>query len=164
MMITKLNLPELHLLTNYEIMPPMSSKVKFFFDEVKINIKKRKELKYFIEFIFKNEHKSLGLINYIFCTDNKLLLINREYLKHDYLTDIITFDLSEKGKPIIADIYISTDRVKENAIELSDPFMLELCRVIFHGALHLCGYNDKTTLDKKKMRMIENYYLKKFTG
>lgn len=143
-------------------MPSVTSKVKFFFEESKVNIRNRKELKKFIELIFKNEHFLLDSINYIFCSDKRLLEINRKYLKHDYLTDIITFGLSEKGQPIIADVYISIDRVKENAIEQNGPFNSELYRIIFHGALHLCGYKDKSKSDKKEMRFMENYYLQKF--
>jgi len=138
-----------------------STKVKFFFDGVIVNIKHRKLLKKFIEYIFRNEKKGLHTINYIFCGDEKLRTINKSYLKHDYYTDIITFDFSEPKKPIIGEIYISIDRVKDNAQGFKEPFTNELQRVVFHGALHLCGYKDKgkwTPVMRKK----EDSYLKKY--
>lgn len=118
----------------------------------------RNALKIFIERIFKKEKKGLGTINYIFCSDKRLLEINRTYLKHDYLTDIITFDLSE-GLATTAEIYISIDRVKENARNNKVSFKNELHRVIFHGALHLCGYKDKKKEEIAEMRQKEDHYL-----
>lgn len=155
----KLNPAELHLLTIYEIMPTMHSKVNFFFDSVSFNIKNRSKLKKFIEYIFRQEGAALASVNYIYCSDKELLKINQEYLKHDELTDIITFDLSQAGGAIIAEVYISLDRVRENAVNQRQTITRELCRVIFHGALHLCGYKDKTSLEKEKMRKAEDRYL-----
>ncbi len=83
-------------------------------------------------------------LQYIFCSDAYLLDINREYLQHDFFTDIITFDLSEKGQPINAEIYISVERVRDNAANYNSSFRKEIHRVIFHGVLHLCGYKDKS--------------------
>ena len=92
-------------------------------------------------------------MNYIFCSDEYLLEVNNNFLQHDFYTDIITFDLSlSKTSPTIGEIYISVDRVKENAITHKTSFELELHRVIFHGALHLCGYKDKTKKDALLMR------------
>jgi rRNA maturation RNase YbeY len=88
--------------------------------------------------------------------------MNKEFLQHDELTDIITFDLSDKNAPKIADVYISIDRVRENAKSNNVSLQTELLRVIFHGALHLAGFKDKTKRDKLEMRARENYYLKKF--
>ena len=102
-------------------------------------------------------------INYIFCTDKRLLEINRQFLKHDYFTDIITFDLSTTDRTE-AEVYISVDRVRENAKDLDSTFKAEILRVIFHGALHLCGYDDKATSAAKKMRKREDYYLNLFLG
>lgn len=104
-------------------------------------------------------------INYIFCSDEYILKINKEYLKHHTYTDIITFDLSSKGSnDLIADIYISIERVQENAENFDVKFTKELLRVIIHGALHLCGYKDKTANEKKAFRIREtrwiNYYSK----
>lgn len=101
-----------------------------------------------------------GEINYIFCNDAYLLELNREFLKHDTLTDIITFDNS-LGKQLQGEIYISTERIKENAEEFHTSFPDELSRVLVHGILHLCGYKDKSEEEEKQMRAKENYYLDK---
>lgn len=95
-------------------------------------------------------------INYIFCSDEYLLDINRKHLNHDYYTDIITFDLSELPKQLEADIFISIDRVRENAAEQEEEFEMELNRVLVHGILHLMGYRDKTDAEKLVMRSLEN--------
>ncbi|MEI9808198.1 MAG: rRNA maturation RNase YbeY [Bacteroidota bacterium] len=138
------------------------SKVCFFFDNVKVSLKKRSELKRFIEIIFKMEKKKLAGLNYIFCSDKRLLEINRQFLAHDYYTDIVTFDFSENRKEIAGEIYISIDRVKSNARQFKVPVVSELHRVIFHGALHLCGYKDKNQAEKLKMTGKENLYLTKY--
>lgn len=120
----------------------------------------RKKLKLFIKDIIKNEKRSFGYLNIIFCSDDYLLEINKEYLKHNFYTDIITFDLrSTDSKKIEGEVYISTDRVKDNATQFQSSIKEELHRVIFHGVLHLCGYNDKTPDDKNLMTQKENYYL-----
>jgi probable rRNA maturation factor len=122
----------------------------------------RKRLKGFISGLFKKEEKVLGDLNYIFCTDEFLLELNRQYLNHDTYTDIITFPLSGKGEPVSSEIYISIDRVKKNAKEYQVSAYHELLRVMFHGALHLCGYKDKSRKDIRLMREKENYYLSSF--
>ncbi|HEY6063810.1 MAG TPA: rRNA maturation RNase YbeY [Chitinophagaceae bacterium] len=137
------------------------SKVCFFFQEVRVSLASRNILKKYIQSIFKKEGKKLESLNIIFCSDNALLEINRKYLKHDFYTDIITFDLSESAA-IKAEIYISIDRVNENSHKLGFSFKSELLRVIFHGVLHLCGFNDKTSSEKKKIRVKEDYYLKNY--
>lgn len=141
-------------------MPVTSSKSKvcFFFEKKNFNLKNRGPLKAFIEALFKKEGKKLESLNYIFTSDKELLKINQDFLQHDDLTDIITFEYSNTDKTQ-GEIYISVDRVKENALALKIPFTQELHRVIFHGALHLCGYKDKTTFHVKKMRGREDYYL-----
>jgi probable rRNA maturation factor len=121
--------------------------------------KQKENLKRFIESIFLKEKKKLAGINYVFCTDAMLLEINQNFLQHDYYTDIITFGLSEKNQPIEAEIYISIDRVKENASNLSIAYQQEMLRVLFHGALHLCGYKDKSKADIKLMRGKEDFYI-----
>jgi probable rRNA maturation factor len=147
--------------TNFEIMDS-KSKVYFFFNDVKISIRNKSALKKFVEDIFKKEKIKLNSINYIFCSDKALLAINKKYLgKSDY-TDIITFDLSEPAHPVQAEVYISTDRIKENAKSFNQSFSSEIYRVIFHGALHLCGYGDKKQSEKAKMKEKEDYYLFKF--
>ena len=102
--------------------------------------------------------KTVGEIAYIFCSDEKILEINREYLQHNYFTDIITFDYSEKNK-ISGDIFISLDTVKSNAEKYAQTFEKELYRVIIHGVLHLCGQKDKSAADKIAMTEHENIAL-----
>jgi len=99
-----------------------------------------------------------GDISIIFCSDDYLLDINKKYLNHDYFTDIITFNYNEKNT-IIGDLFISIDRVRENAKELKVDFNNELFRVIIHGVLHLCGYNDKTQDQQKEIRAKEDEFL-----
>ncbi len=148
------------MFTNFENMvSPSQSKVCFFFDAVKVTLTNRRELKHFIEQLFRKEGKELLSLNYIFCSDKKLLQVNRDYLKHDYYTDIITFDLSASSVSIVGEIYISVDRVKENAEQLGVSFRSEIHRVIFHGALHLCGYADKSKTQIQEMRGLEDKYL-----
>ena len=122
----------------------------------------RTRLKQFIPELFKKEKVPLRQICYIFCKDKYLHAMNKEFLNHDELTDIITFDLSEKKAPKVADVFISIDRVKENARSNKVSFENELLRVIFHGALHLVGYSDKTPKRKKEMRDREDFYLQKY--
>jgi len=119
----------------------------------------KKRLKQFIELLFKKEKKGLYELTYVFCSDEYLLGINKDFLKHDFYTDIITFDLSENNKQTIGEIYISLDRIKDNAKTMNASIKEETLRVIFHGALHLCGYKDKSKADIIKMRMKEDYYL-----
>ena len=104
----------------------------------------------------------MGSLSYIFCADEYLLQVNRDFLKHDYYTDIISFDLSKDNKLVDGEIYISIDRVRDNATELGLSFSEELHRVIFHGALHLCGFKDKLPKDIKLMRSKEDHYLSKY--
>ena len=136
--------------------------INFYFEQG-ITLNNRKGLKQFIASLFKQEGKGLSVLTYIFCSDEYLLNINRQYLGHDYYTDIISFDLSEtKAGPTIGEIYISTDRIKENAKGLKVSIEQEIHRVIFHGALHLCGYKDKTKSQQKTMRSKENFFLIKY--
>jgi probable rRNA maturation factor len=137
---------------------PSQSKVCFFFQGVKISIAQRALLKKYIQSIFRKEGRKLSSLIYIFCSDQALLDINRQFLSHDYFTDIITFDLSD-SEQIQAEIYISTERVKDNASKLGVSLRSELHRVIFHGTLHLCGYKDKTKAEKEIMRGKEDFYL-----
>ncbi len=129
---------------------------------VNIRLENRKDLKLFINDMFlKNGHKIFEL-DIIFCDDSYILDINRRFLKHDYYTDIITFDLTEKGKHMSAEIYISKDTVIENSQNQLVSFNNEIHRVIFHGVLHLLGYDDKTALKKAEMRKMEDAWLKKY--
>ncbi|MBI3139968.1 MAG: rRNA maturation RNase YbeY [Sphingobacteriales bacterium] len=140
---------------------PSQSKVCFFFETRGFSLENRSILKTQIESLFKKEDKKLDSLNYVFCTDKRLLEINRQYLQHDYYTDIITFDLSA-GPGTIGEIYISVDRVRENARTLGVSFKAEIHRVIFHGALHLCGYSDKKKSEQGLMREREDYWLSRY--
>ncbi len=124
-------------------------------------LKNKLKIKSWVNFIVKAEGKTAGDITYIFCNDEYLGGMNEKYLKHDTLTDIITFDYSEKEK-LSGDIFISIERVKENAGIYTTTFDAELGRVMAHGVLHLVGYKDKTPEDKKMMRSKEDFYLSSF--
>jgi rRNA maturation RNase YbeY len=100
----------------------------------------------------------LGDITVIFVTDGYLLEMNKKHLNHDYYTDIITFDYCDENI-ISGDLFISIDRVRENAATFDSPFLQELKRVMIHGVLHLCGYKDKTKEEEENMRSLENKYL-----
>jgi len=134
---------------------------KVFFNSAdkRLNIGGRLRIRDFIEEIFKKENKDLKRLDYVFCSDNYLLEINKQFLNHNYFTDIITFDLSEKKGPVIGEIYLSVDRVKLNAVDYDTSMKKELLRVIFHGALHLCGYKDKKKADMILIRKKEDEYL-----
>jgi probable rRNA maturation factor len=134
-------------------------RVRFFYPYKARYIKESGRLKKFIERIFMEERKKLESLNYVFCSDKDLLKINKRYLNHNYYTDIVTFDLSEKAEVVQGESYISIDRVRANAKRLNVPFRNELLRVVFHGALHLCTYNDKTKKDIRIIRKKEDYYL-----
>ena len=117
-------------------------KVQFYFLDRNPALKQRTRLKLFIERLFTLEKKKLGNLSYIFCSDDHLLGINKDFLKHDFYTDVITFDLSSSKTETEGEIYLSVDRIKDNAKQLGVSFSEELHRVIFHGALHLCGYKE----------------------
>ena len=119
-------------------------------------------LKKFIATSFEEEAKKKLSVSYVFCSDEYLLRINQDFLKHDYYTDIITFPLYENDRKVEAEIYISIDRVKENSQKLRIPFERELYRVLFHGVLHLMGHKDKTTTQKEAMRKAEEKWMRAF--
>jgi probable rRNA maturation factor len=151
------------LLTNFEIMATAKKiKVHFFSHDIPPNLKNATKLKQFIESIFKMELHSLDSINYIFCSDKAILGINKKYLNHDFYTDVITFDLSPDNKAISAEVYIGIERITDNAKQLGFSIKSELHRVLFHAALHLCGYNDKKKKDKKLMRKKEDELLTRY--
>ncbi len=127
------------------------------------SLKDRKKLKQAIVNLFKYEKEELGDLTIVFCDDEYLLDINQKFLQHDFYTDIITFDLSgDTSKIIVAELYISVDRVKENAKNNKVTVKNELHRVIFHGCLHLCGYTDKGKESKQIMRKNEDKWLDKY--
>ena len=128
--------------------------------ETDFNLDHEEKLSDWVSKAITEENCKEGEINYIFCSDDYLHKINRDFLNHDTLTDIISFDYSV-GKELHGDVFISVDRVRENAQEYNVTFKDELARVVIHGVLHYCGYKDKSDADKKLMRSKEDYYLAK---
>jgi rRNA maturation RNase YbeY len=126
------------------------------------SLKNRTNLKEFIFLICKMENKKIGEINFVFCSDEYLLALNQRFLNHDTFTDIISFDYTEQEDLLNGEIYISIERVKENAKMLNTSFAQEIHRVIFHGVLHLCGYKDKLNEEKLTMRAKEDFYLREY--
>ena len=135
----------------------------FFKESIKFRLSKRKQLKDWILEIIKKEGYSISNINFIFCTDSSLRKINKQYLDHDYFTDIITFDNSVLKKTIEGDIFISIERVIVNSKKFTSSFNDELHRVMAHGVLHLIGYGDKTKSQKTEMKTREDFWLKRRT-
>ncbi|MBS1762378.1 MAG: rRNA maturation RNase YbeY [Bacteroidetes bacterium] len=129
--------------------------------QMQCNLKDRIKLKAFINNLIKKEGYIAGDISFVFCSDDYILDINREFLDHNYPTDIITFDYHNK-KQLNAEIYISLDTIRENSKFFKSEFNKELHRVIFHGILHLCKYKDKTQKEKELMRKMEDFYLDKY--
>ena len=134
-------------------------KIYFFLEEVSYNLKHKRQIREWIIKAAENEGFTIGVINYILTSDNILVQLNTEYLRHFTLTDIITFDLTEKEGILTGDIYISLDRAKENAREFKVTLENELHRLMIHGLLHLMGYKDKTADEKARMRAKEEFYL-----
>ena len=133
----------------------MSEQIINFYSENDFEFQEEKSFDTWIRKVISSEEKQLGEINYIFCDDHYLYKINLKFLDHDTYTDIISFDNSE-GDELNGDIFISTDRVTENAKEYNVDFSEELKRVIIHGILHLCGYGDKTESEAALMRQKED--------
>jgi probable rRNA maturation factor len=133
--------------------------ISFTSQNIPFSLKNKLALKDWIKQIALKEKKQVGYINYVFLSDETLLKMNVDYLDHDTYTDIITFDYTE-GKKISGDIFISVDRIAENAVKFKVSFTDELHRVIIHGVLHLCGYKDKKKADAELMRNKENASLK----
>ncbi len=126
-----------------------------FNEENSFRLKNKLKIKHWIKQIVENHGCKLGEVSYIFCSDERILEVNQQYLSHDFYTDIITFDYVEKDK-ISGDIFISVDRVKENAKDFNVTFQQELLRVIIHGVLHLLGFEDHSAEEQQLMRQKEN--------
>ena len=133
--------------------------INFFEEDIQFRLKNKNKLKEWIKSTIGAEGYKLHELNYIFCSDQYLLQINQQYLDHDTYTDIITFDNSDKEKVITGDIFISIERIRENALKFGSGEENELHRVIIHGALHLLGYQDKKAESKKIMTGKEDHYL-----
>jgi len=129
--------------------------IRFFTEDIQFTLSQKGPTRQWLTALAKREAFTVGQLNYIFCSDDYLLEVNRAYLDHDYYTDIITFDNSEEENRLEGDIFISIDRVRDNAQQLNIPEEQELRRVLAHGVLHLCGYGDKTGEEAQVMRRKE---------
>ncbi len=128
--------------------------IGFYNEDVAFNLKGKTILRQWIKRVVESYGFKAGSLSYVFCSDDKILEVNRQFLQHDYYTDIITFDYGEGGK-VCGDMYISVDTVRTNAEQYAPSFEREMRRVIIHGVLHLCGLKDKAPEDEKKMRAAE---------
>lgn len=136
--------------------------IQFFSEDIAFTLKEKQKVRQWVAETIKSEgFKRIGELSFIFCSDAYLLEINKQYLNHDTFTDIVTFDSSEEEETIAGDIFISVERIQENAAKFGVPERDELHRVIIHGVLHLCGYYDKKKEDKEQMTFKENDYLAK---
>lgn len=133
--------------------------VQFFEEDISYKLKNKAAVKKWVTDTVRAEGLILKELSYIFCSDIYLLQVNRQFLNHNYFTDIITFDNSAGDGHIVGDIFISIDRVRENAAGFNAALPDELHRVMIHGVLHLIGYDDKTPADKEKMTLKEDFYL-----
>jgi probable rRNA maturation factor len=133
-------------------------KIKIFYDEVKFRLRFSNKIKKLIEKVIREEKKTPGDLSFIFTSDRNIIIINREFLKHDYFTDVIAFSDND-GIIINGEIYISVDTVRNNAINYKVSLKDEIVRVMIHGTLHLCGYSDNGREGKLIMRMKENNWL-----
>ena len=133
--------------------------IQFFEEDISYKLKNKTAVRQWINETIQAEGFKLKELTYIFCSDEYLLQINQQYLNHDTYTDIITFDNSEKEGVIVGDIFISIERIRENALKFNITETDELHRVIIHGALHLLGYTDKSAVTKQKMTQKEDFYL-----
>lgn len=136
---------------------PNDPEIEFFSESIPFRLKNSKQIADWLDAVIYKEGHRYRQLNFIFCSDEYLLEINKKHLDHHDFTDVITFCLSDE--PIEADIFISIDRVKENAFTYSVPFSNELSRVMVHGVLHCLGYDDKTEGSKKQMKTLEAHYL-----
>ncbi len=132
-------------------------RIDFSSQTISFSLKRRSAVRKLILSLIKKEKKKAGKINFIFCSDHFLLELNKKFLRHNTLTDILTFQYP--SKELTGEIYISIPRIRDNSKNLNVAFENELHRVMIHGVLHLCGYKDKKAGEKKKMREKENYYL-----
>jgi rRNA maturation RNase YbeY len=133
--------------------------IQFHTADLGISLPGKTILKTLLTDLFRKEGRQLAGLSIVFCSDDYLLELNRQFLQHDYYTDILTFLMSERGAPVEGELYISVDRVRDNARALGVPTLQELRRVIIHGSLHLCGYKDKLKKDQALIRQKEDRYL-----
>lgn len=138
---------------------PEVPKIFFFLEEVRYSLRQKQKIRSWIIQTAENEDYKVNILNYILTNDDVLVQLNKEYLRHFTLTDIITFDLSENDGLLTGDIYISVDRARENAKKFKDSLSNEIKRLMIHGVLHLIGYKDKSQSERELMRAKEEYYL-----
>jgi rRNA maturation RNase YbeY len=144
-------------------MPKAQSVISFHPADKAVPLDDRRRIKAFLKDKFQLAKQPLRQLDYIFCSDDYLLDINIRFLQHDFLTDIITFPLHESGDPISGEVYISVERVRENANTFKLKHQEEVLRVVFHGALHLLGFKDKSKTEQLAMRNMEDTWLKDFS-
>jgi len=142
----------------------MEPLIQFFSEEVDFSLDDESLIRDWILNVVRSETLDAGVINLIFCNDVYLLDLNQRFLERDTLTDVIAFDYGEEGNEVSGDIFISIDRVRENALSYGLPAHLEVHRVIIHGILHLCGYRDSAAVEKAEMRSKEDKYLSLLTS
>lgn len=133
--------------------------IRFFSEDVPYKLSQKQATRQWLKQQAEREGYAVGDLNFIFCSDEYVLQVNRDYLQHDYYTDIITFDQSEEEGKIEGDIFVSVERVSDNARQLGVPVEQEMRRVLAHGLLHLCGYGDKTNEEETRMRAKEDEWL-----
>lgn len=138
------------------------SSISFHNSGISPRLRNKPDLKEFLSSIFGKEGVKFDKVSFVFCTDEALLILNKQFLNHDTFTDIITFTISGEGLPISAEVYISIERVMENAKKFDVTYYSELHRVMIHGILHLCGFSDHTPTLKAEMHNKENFYLELF--
>lgn len=136
----------------------IKTNIRFFVEDSNYRIRQKKIIRIWLSDVIVLEYKTLGDLNIILCTDSFLSELNQKYLSHDTLTDVITFDFSENNV-LSGEIYISIDRIKENASIFGNAVYNELHRIMIHGLLHLCGYHDKSKKEKEQMTRKEDHYL-----
>lgn len=136
--------------------------VNFFTEDTSFKLKNKGDIREWVTFVIRKERPIAGTINFIFCSDAYLVEINKQYLNKDDFTDVISFEsIDNKGK-LFSDVFISVDRVTDNAIDYKCSFEQELQRVIIHGLLHVCEYDDSTTILRKQMTLKEDFYIAKY--
>ena|SRR5215213_7525340 len=145
-------------------MNSITSSINFHYLIAPFYFPRRTAIKKFLSSVFTAHSKKIEAVNFIFCTDKYLLSLNRGFLKHNYYTDVITFELNKKGEAILSDVYISIDRARDNANLYHVSVYNELLRLLIHSSLHLCGFMDKTKKDIAQMRNLEDIYLNSFVS
>ncbi len=135
--------------------------IKIFYDEIKFRLRRSRDIRIFLQKVIRDEKKIPGDLNFIFTSDKKLLKINREFLKHEYFTDVIAFE-NNNGEEINGEIYISIETVKRNSRLYLVKMKDEVIRVMIHGTLHLCGYSDKTDRLRKIMFQRQEFLTERF--